>query len=429
MIPHADAFLFDPEARPFTSALTVADLTRYLSGLLDTDELLQDAWVRGEVSGVTYHGSGHVYFSLKDAESCLRCVMWRGEARRLSFTIEGGMGLLVHGRIAIYEKRGEYQLVADAAEPDGIGSLYLAFEQLRQRLQEEGLFDADRKRPIPVFPRRVAVITSPTGAAIQDVCTIVRRRCRLISLLVVPALVQGDGAPASLCAALAQVQALPSIDVVVLARGGGSLEDLWSFNSEALARAIATCRIPVVSAVGHETDFTIADFVADLRAPTPSAAAEILAPDLAQFEARLASARLRLVESLRARVQIATDRLTQLQARRALSRPAEETARRQQRLDDLTDRLQRAAEHALERGRLGLRGACGRLEALSPIAILSRGYAIALKLPERSLIARVGDVQPGDRFTVRLCDGEVAATVEATSSSAPLHEEILHDTD
>jgi exodeoxyribonuclease VII large subunit len=420
MLPRAESSLFDLPLVPFAAALSVTEMTQYLSGLLEADELLQDAWVRGEVSAVTYHGSGHVYFTLKDEESCLRCVIWRNDARRLRFRLEPGMGVLVHGRVAVYEKRGEYQLIADTAEPEGVGSLYLAFEQLRQSLAEEGLFDPARKRAIPVFARRVAVVTSPTGAAIQDICTIVRRRCPVTSILVVPALVQGDGAPASLCAALARVNELKEIDVVVLARGGGSLEDLWPFNTEAVARAIAASRAPVVSAIGHETDFTIADFVADLRAPTPSAAAEILAPDLAQLETRLAMAKGRLIESLRSQLAYAGERLAQLQSRRVLARPGDEAARRQQRLDDLHDRLERAAEHSLERGRLGLRAVCGRLEALSPVAILARGYAVALRLPERSVIGSASVLKPGDRFAVRFHDGEIPATVEGAASSPPL---------
>jgi exodeoxyribonuclease VII large subunit len=399
-------------ANPLASALTVSELTRYLAELFHEDELAQDVWISGELSSVTYHSSGHVYFTLKDEESCLRCVMWRTDARLLTFRLEAGRSVLIHGRVTIYEKRGEYQLIADAAEPGGIGALYLAFEQLRQRLHEEGLFSAERKRPIPVFARRIAVITSPTGAAIQDICTIIRRRCPVTSVLVIPALVQGDGAPASLCEALARVGALPEVEVVVLARGGGSLEDLWPFNSEALARAIAACPVPVVSAVGHETDFTIADFVADLRAPTPSAAAELLAPDLAQFEGRLAGARQRLQELLRAQLARAGERLAQIQSRRVLARPGDEIARRQQRLDDVNDRLQRAAQRALERGGLGLRAACGRLEALSPLAILTRGYAVALRLPERAVVSAAAQVSPGDHLALRWSDGEVEALVQ-----------------
>jgi exodeoxyribonuclease VII large subunit len=413
-IPAQPAFDF-LSASPLAAALSVSELTHYLTDLFHADELAQDVWVSGELSSVTYHTSGHVYFTLKDEESCLRCVMWRTDARLLTFRLEAGRRVLIHGRVTIYEKRGEYQLVADAAEPGGIGALYLAFEQLRQRLQEEGLFDPSRKRPIPVFARRIAVITSPTGAAIQDICTIIRRRCPVTSVLVIPALVQGEGAPASLCEALARIETLTGIEVVVLARGGGSLEDLWPFNSEALARAIAACRVPVVSAVGHETDFTIADFVADLRAPTPSAAAELLAPDLAQFEARLAAARQRLLELLRAQLALGAERLAQLQSRRALSRPGDEIARRQQRLDDVSDRLQRAAGRALERGDLGLRAACGRLEALSPLAILTRGYAVALRLPERAVVSSAAQVSSGDRLALRWSDGEVDAVVQDRS--------------
>jgi exodeoxyribonuclease VII large subunit len=410
------SFLFEPETplwadRSSRTALTVTQLTRYLADLLGADDILQEIWVRGELSNVTYHGSGHVYFGMKDETACLRCVMFRNEARALPFALEAGMQILAHGHLAIYERRGEYQLIADDAQPDGIGALYLAFEQLKTRLEAEGLFAPERKRPIPVFPRRVAVITSPTGAAIHDICTIIRRRCPATAVIVVPAIVQGDDAPESLCQAIAAANDGAMADVLIVARGGGSLEDLWAFNAESVARAIAASRLPVISAVGHETDVTIADFAADLRAPTPSAAAELIAPDFSEMQRRAAQAEERLVQALRYRLDRARDELHALLARPPFARPFEGVHRRRQELDDVEDRLRAVSAHTLERERLRLAGLAGRLQALSPLSVLARGYAVVTRHPAGEVIRSPAGVGPGDAIRVQTRGGAFDARV------------------
>src|SRR5512136_2779310 len=257
--------------------LTVSRLTALIRSTLE--ENFEHVWVEGEVSNLSTPSSGHLYFTLKDAGAQLRCVMFKGAVRNLRFRLKDGMGLILRGRITVYEQRGDYQLIAEYAEPLGIGALQLAFEQLKERLVREGLFDESRKKPLPVLPQRIGVVTSPTGAAIHDILTVVNRRFANVQILIVPVRVQGDGAAAEIAAAIDDVNRYGAVDVMIVGRGGGSLEDLWAFNEEAVARAIARSRIPVISAVGHETDYTIADFAADLRAPTPSAAAELAVKD------------------------------------------------------------------------------------------------------------------------------------------------------
>src|SRR5436190_6890039 len=317
------------------AALTVSQLSQHLKTLVSQDLIASDVWVRGELSSVTNAASGHLYFSIKDAGGCLECVMWRSTAQWLRFKLEPGAGVLVHGRVDMYPSRSKYQLVADQIEPDGQGALFLAFTQLRDRLQAEGLFDPERKRLLPYLPRRIAVVTSLSGAAVHDICTVVRRRCAATGILIVPALVQGEGAPESLCQALAAANLAPDVEVIIVGRGGGSVEDLWCFNDERVVRAIAGSARPVISAVGHETDFTLADFAADHRAPTPSAAAEQIVPDLADLALRVSGARIRLSHALRRRVAEQRERLRALSQRPCLSRPRETVDERRQRLDDL----------------------------------------------------------------------------------------------
>src|SRR5215212_4572 len=335
----ADLIQFD--SSPFgggsEAALTVSQLSQHLKALVAGDIIAADVWVRGELSGVKRAASGHLYFSVKDAGACLECVMWRSTAQWLRFELEPGDGVIVHGHVDLYPSRSKYQLVVDQVEPDGHGALFLAFEQLRARLQAEGLFDPERKRPLPFFPQRVAVVTSVSGAAVHDICTVMRRRCPATAVLVVPAIVQGDSAPESLCRALELANALPDVDVVIVGRGGGSAEDLWCFNDEQVVRAFAASVRPVISAVGHETDFTLADFVADLRAPTPSAAAEHVAPELAELALRLASARERLELAMRRQVAVERERLRALSGRPCLTRPLDLVEMQRQRLDDLSE--------------------------------------------------------------------------------------------
>lgn len=406
------------------TALSVGQLTRHLAAVLAADAILQDVWVRGEVSKVTYHTSGHIYFDMKDAEASLRCVIWRSDARALAFTLEAGMQLLAHGRLALYERRGDYQLVVDTAEPDGLGALYLAFEQLKARLEAEGLFTLERKRPIPSFPRRVAVVTSPTGAVLHDISAIVRRRSPATTLIVAPAQVQGDGAPESIARAIAAANEGARAEVLLLARGGGSIEDLWAFNDERVVRAIVGSRLPVISAVGHETDVTLADFAADLRAPTPSAAAELVAPDAAELLRRVAQAQERLLIALEGRIDAGRQRLEKLRARRPFLRPIEPVERRRQELDDLRDRLLAGMERARERCEQRLSALAGRLWALSPLSVLARGYAVVTREPEGTPVRARADAGPGDRLRIRLRDGDLLARVVAPEEPETQREEI-----
>jgi exodeoxyribonuclease VII large subunit len=395
---HAD--LFQLETPVFgggsEAALTVSQLSQHLKALVAGDVIAADVWVRGELSSVTQAASGHLYFSVKDAGACLECVMWRSSAQWLRFELETGAGVIVHGRVDLYPSRSKYQLVVDQVEPDGHGALFLAFEQLRARLQAEGLFDLERKRPLPFFPRRVAVVTSTSGAAVHDICIVVRRRCPATAVLIVPAVVQGEAAPESLCAALAVANAVPDVEVVVVARGGGSAEDLWCFNDERLVRAVAASTQPVISAVGHETDFTLADFAADLRAPTPSAAAELVVPDLTELTLRVANARDRLAHAMRRRIAEREERLQALAQRPCLSRPVEIVEARRQRLDDLTDALHRAMADRVREAQNRVAVLCGRLDALSPLRVMGRGYAAVETLPERRVVRAAHEVAPGD---------------------------------
>jgi len=324
-------------------ALSVSELNGHIKALMDTDEILCDVWVRGEISSCKQHTSGHLYFTLKDEASQINCVMWRNSVPQIKFPLEQGVRVLAHGRVSVYERQGVYQLYADRLEPEGKGALFEAFEKLKMRLAAEGLFDEERKRPLPAMPRRVAVVTSPTGAAVHDMVRILHQRHPGLEIVVVPTVVQGDEAPMSICGSLAAAAQIPHVDVIILGRGGGSVEDLWAFNDERVARAIYQSPVPVVSAVGHETDFTIADFVADVRAPTPTAAAAMVAPDAAQLRLRV----MDLQDSLQRVVTAAVDRyrreLDLLIQRPVLQRPAAVIDVRREALQALRERLVRAA--------------------------------------------------------------------------------------
>ena len=377
-----------------TWSWTVAELTARIRALLEGDESLQDVAVSGEISNMTRARSGHWYFTLKDANASLRCVMWRSSAGRQRFVPQEGDAVQALGHIGLYEPRGEYQLYATQLRPLGVGELYAQFEQLKRALEAEGLFDEARKRPLPAFPRVIGVVTSPQAAAFQDVCNVLRRRFPLAQVWLSPAAVQGMDAPSELRAALARLNARAEVDVILLIRGGGSIEDLWAFNDEALARAIAASRLPVVSGVGHETDFSIADFVADLRAPTPSAAAELVTPDLGKVQQQLTGAQARLEALQRARLALLADRLGA--SRRSLMHlsPLRELATLRQRLDDQELRLQRAWHTAHSALAACLAEGTAALGAADPQAILQRGYALLTQVQDG---ARVTSVDRGGR--------------------------------
>ena len=389
-------------------------------------------WVEGEVSNLRMPASGHVYFTLKDESAQLQAVMFAGAARRLRFRIEDGMRLRCRGRLSIYEAQGKFQLLVDAAEPAGAGALQIAFEQLKARLQAEGLFDAARKRPLPFLPRVVGVVTSPSGAAIRDIVRVVQRRFPS-RILLAPAAVQGDEAPAEIVRALGRLAAQEDVEVIIVGRGGGSIEDLWAFNDERVVRAIAGCPKPVVSAVGHEIDFTIADFVADARAPTPSAAAEMVVPEARELregletlalraeravDRRLGEARLRLDEGTgrlfgATRLVIARHRqyIAALHARLTALHPRVRLADGRTRLVGLGARLNAAAGRAVAQRRTLLAASAGRLDSLSPLRVLERGYSLC-RGPDGSLLTDSAQVQQGDAVAVHLRTGELDVRVE-----------------
>ncbi|MEM4729905.1 MAG: exodeoxyribonuclease VII large subunit [Thermoplasmata archaeon] len=382
-------------APPGPRVFGVTDLTRYISSVLEGDPLLRDVWVRGEVSNFHHHQSGHMYFDLKDAAAVLRCVMFREVNRALRFTITNGMKLLVRGGVIVYAAKGEYELRVAEARPEGVGELFLAFEQLKRKLEEEGLFDPKIKRTLPFLPRIVGVVTSPTGAVLQDIKRILFGRFPNAHLLLAPARVQGEGAADELVAAIRLLNSLEEEgpDVIILARGGGSLEDLWPFNEEKVARAIRASRVPVVSAVGHETDFTIADFAADARAPTPSKAAEMVVPDKAELEGRIADLRRALDRELISRFD---------QARL--------------RTDELTRALGRAVGNLLARKRERLLRLSSMLNAMSPGQVLARGYSITLRRSTGRAVRDPASLRRGEELLTVLSGGEVVSAVKGTST-------------
>jgi len=452
-------FHFD-EPRPTRRIWPVRALVALARELVERQ--FSDIWVEGEISNYRPAPSGHVYFTLKDAEAQLPIVLFRRQAMLLRFRPEDGLHVLVRGSVSVYEQRGQLQFVAETMQPVGAGSLQLAFEQLKERLRAEGLFDSERKKPLPMFPRTVGIITSPTGAVIRDFLNIVSRRHSGLNVLLSPVSVQGESAPAEIEAALAELNATNLVDLIVVARGGGSLEDLAAFNSEQVARAIAGSRLPVVSAIGHETDFTIADFAADLRAPTPSAAAELITEAQHKIGERLATQSHRLERATRFQLLQARQRLTRLPIAHLESRLTTLLRRLEQRLDDALERmdaavqqplrarqnrvaalvtgvvrydprrrlavarehladlharLNRCVERLVESSSARLGSFDARLQSLSPLAVLDRGYALVLS-PQSTLIRSTTQIGSGDQLTTRLADGSFLSRVETVTSGA-----------
>jgi len=453
--PQLDLSFDDP--RPSRRIWPVRELVSQVRELVE--QQYGDVWVEGEISNFRPAPSGHVYFTLKDADAQLPIVLFRRQAMLLRFRPEDGLHVLVRGRVSVYEQRGQMQLVAETMEPVGAGSLQLAFEQLKERLKAEGLFDAARKRPLPAFPHTAGIITSPTGAVIRDFLNIVARRHSGLNVLLFPVSVQGESAPAEIESALAELNASGLVDLIVLARGGGSLEDLAAFNSERVARAIVASKLPVVSAIGHETDFTIADFAADLRAPTPSAAAELITEAQHKIAEHLANQSHRLERATRFQLLQARQRLTRLPISRAESRVSTLLHRQAQRLDDFSFRLEsaliaqlrhrqdrvadlsatvlrhdprqaladarerlqalrtridRSLERTLRRAAVRIGAVDARLHSLSPLAVLDRGYALVLS-EEGALIRSTTQLNPGDQLTTRLADGSFSSRVASTT--------------
>ncbi|MCA8916442.1 MAG: exodeoxyribonuclease VII large subunit [Planctomycetes bacterium] len=359
------------------------------------------------------HHSGHVYCNLKDAGAQLRLIIWRGTFERLKFKLEDGLEVVITGKLDVYARRGEYSLVATSVSPKGVGGLQLAFQQMYERLEREGLFDEDHKKPLPEYPQRIAVITSPTGAAIRDIITTAQRRNRLVEIFVYPAKVQGDGSAEQIARAIRKINALNSalqIDAMIVGRGGGSLEDLWAFNEEPVARAIFESDIPVISAVGHEVDTTIADLVADYRAPTPTAAAEILVPELAGMVELVSEYRLKLSKGLRHTLEIWRGRLETMQERLAGLGPLNQLRREQQRLDYLLDGLKWNMHHRLKDHGEKLNALGAQLEALSPLKVLERGYSITRDEQGR-VLKRARDAKEGETLVTKLAEGSIVSKV------------------
>jgi exodeoxyribonuclease VII large subunit len=434
--------------------LTVTELAEQLRAVVE--ERFPTVWVEGEISNFKVYGSGHAYFTLKDASAQIRAVLFRNRIRRIRFEPRDGLHVLALGSIEVYAQRGEYQLVVELLEPRGVGALQLAFEQLRTRLEDEGLFDARRKRALPRFPRRIGIVTSPSGAAIRDILRVIGRRFDGLSIVVAPVRVQGEGAGAEIAQGLADLNALGDLDVVIVGRGGGSLEDLWAFNEEIVARAISSSKAPVISAVGHEVDFTIADFVADLRAPTPSAAAELVVREKQSVIDAVTDLGRRLARAMARRLERERARVASLAGRRVLTDPARPLRDWQRRVDEASTRLHRGmrgrvreAAHRLEMATVGLRrtspvarvgadrrqfehlrgrivasvaraadrgqqrlsNVAGRLDSLSPLAVLGRGYSVT-RLPSGEIVRSARQATAGAMVTVLLHEGDLSCRVE-----------------
>ncbi len=393
---------------------TVSQVTAYLRELLDYDDLLSDIWIEGEVANLSRPGSGHAYFTLRESRTSLRSVLFR-RSRGLEH-LQNGAAVVAHGRISLYEVRGDLQLIADIIQPEGVGELRMRLERLTLQLEREGLFEPSRKRPVPDFPKRIGVVTSPSGAAWHDIQSVIQRRWPLAELLIAPAVVQGDSAAPTIVEALASLNAEPDVEVIIVARGGGSLEDLWPFNEEAVARAIFASPTPVVSAIGHETDFTISDMVADVRAPTPSAAAELVVPDRAEISARITGAAHAIQNSVLAHLGRASEETSSLSSRVARAEPDPDNLRLQ--IDDHLQNAQTALIHQIELARARVSGISSALSPLSPYKTLRRGYAIVSLRASDNVLTNSNEVDVDDILDITLQKGKIVASVESISSGA-----------
>lgn len=435
---------------------SIKDLNKYIRMKLDSDHVLSDVWIRGEISNFTHHSSGHMYFTLKDEGSRIKAIMFASHNQRLPFRPKEGAKVIARGNVTVYERDGQYQFYANHMQPDGIGSLYLAYEQLKKKLEAEGLFAAERKQPLPMYPNTIGVVTSPTGAAVRDILITLQRRYPLAKVVLYPVLVQGKGAAPSIVKAIQTLNQMAEADVLIVGRGGGSLEELWAFNEEPVARAIAASRIPIISAVGHETDFTIADFAADLRAATPTAAAELAVPSAAELAASLTQRKAMLQQSLLQRLKRERQRLTALQRSPVLLYPRRTVMQHSERLDRLEQQLHRSLKQRLRLSReqqakmshallrfnpkeqliharkqvdvstrqltaamqtkmktssAQLAATIRHLDALSPLKVMARGYSLVYDEQEKRLIKSVGEVSPGDQVNIKVNDGKLVCRV------------------
>ena len=387
-----------------TQQWTVSRLTFYIRKLLEENETLQDVWVQGEISNLSRPASGHVYFTLKDSSAALKCVMWKTSASRLRIGLQDGMEVEVHGRIGVYEVSGQYQLYADQIRPVGEGALYQEFMRLKAMLEAEGLFAPERKRPIPMLPRKIGIVTSATGAALRDMLNTLRRRLPIVEVILAPSPVQGVEAPPGLVSAIQSLN-LQAPDVIILARGGGSIEDLWAFNDERVVRAVASSMAPVICGVGHETDFTLSDFAADLRAPTPTAAAELATQlTILELTARVSSLQSKIANYTLSMIADQRAQLSSLIAALRYASPDRRIQSERQRLDELSRRVYSSLLHRVQLQSTHIKGMGRRLAALSPLAVLGRGFAVVTRKDDGSVVSSVA--QASDEMKVRVRDGE-----------------------
>ena len=394
-----------------SDVFSVSELNAYIKGMLDRDETLAGVYVRGELSNYKIYPSGHHYFTMKDSEGALRCVMFKGSASKLRYKPENGMNVVAFGRVTVYPRDGAYQLYVNDLTPDGVGALYIAFEQLKEKLLREGLFDERHKKPLPRFPEKIAVVTSPAGAAVRDIILVLRSRWPMTKVLVLPVRVQGAEAPQEIAGAIQFANAYLAADLIITGRGGGSLEDLWAFNDERVARAIFESEIPVISAVGHEPDVTIADFTADVRAATPSNAAELAVPDVNEVRDALGAADIRLRQAIVGDLRSRRRRLEELAGKRVLQNPRNYLDDKRMLIDHSQDMLCAAMRRKLSAGRERYAGLAAALDAMSPLKVLGRGYAIA-RNENGKVIKSAADVGPGERMTVRLQKDEISCVVD-----------------
>ena len=389
--------------------VSVTQLTQYIKLLLDRDEILSQACVRGELSNFKAHSSGHLYFTLKDEGAVISCVMFRSDAMKLRFRPESGMKVILYGRVSLFPKSGQYQIYVTNMQPDGVGALAVAFEQLKRRLHEEGLFDPNHKKPLPRYPERVALVTSPTGAAVRDMIRILGRRWPMAEVIVCPVRVQGEGAAEEIADMLDYVDKHQLADVIITGRGGGSMEDLWAFNEEMVARAIWRCQIPVISAVGHEPDVTIADYVADVRAATPSNGAELAVRDSEALQSALRQLQVRMEQAQMQKINRLRQRLDTFSKSRVMRQPDAYLQQQELHLEMLRQRLEHSGEVVLGKNRQRFERTAAKLDALSPLKVLGRGYAMVTR--EETVIRETAQLNPGDAISVSLSDGTAQCTV------------------
>lgn len=384
---------------------TVSEITKHIKQSFMRDPILQNIHIKGEISNFHRHSRGHAYFTLKDEKSLIRCIMFNNHYRLLSFTPENGMKVIAAGRISVYERDGTYQLYVVEMQPDGIGSLHIAFEQLKKKLEKEGLFLDKNKKPLPFYPRVIGVVTSPTGAAVKDIITVIKRRCANVDIIVVPALVQGPEAPASIAEGIRKLNKFKEVDLIIVGRGGGSLEELWAFNTETVARSIFESKIPIVSAVGHERDYTISDFVADLRAPTPSSAGELVVPETRELKEKLKQLQSRLIYSIKNVFTKKRHRVIQLLKQPPLRNPREMTRHKMREVVNLTKNLIYCYKYGVKTKKQLFTSLTGKLDALSPLAVISRGYSICQRLEDKKIVRGIEDVNTEDLLEVLLKNG------------------------